>query len=279
MAMVAETPRIWRSARRAGAAATTVRHAPLEVQSGEIFNEANASQMQAADRTHWWFRSKAAFVATAIARTDRGSQEQGWLVDAGGGSGAVTAMVGWPTDRAMVIEGNRSLVSTAHHELGLGALQGSVHALPLADGSADVVSLLDVIEHLQDPRVALAEARRVLRPGGRLIINVPAHAWLWSKADVALGHHRRYTRRMLQAQVREARFEPELTTHVFSWLVPPVWVVRRLARPSGAELGLDRRSLPIDVASLVLTAIERTAIGRITVPMGTSVLCVARPKP
>jgi SAM-dependent methyltransferase len=141
----------------------------------------------------------------------------------------------------------------------------------------DAVSFLDVLEHLDDPQTALLEAHRVLQPDGRLIINVPAHRWLWSPSDVSLGHHRRYTRRMLRKELVAAGFEPELTTHVFSWLVPPVWFVRRLARPSNAELGLDRRSLPIDVASLVLTALERMTIGRVSLPLGTSVLCVARP--
>jgi dolichyl-phosphate beta-glucosyltransferase len=275
--MVAETPQLWRSAGRARATVPAAAAGTRAAGRGGVFDDANADEMRAVDRSHWWFRSKAAFVSTAIERTEAAGGERGWLVDAGGGSGGVTAMLGWPIDRVAVVEGNWSLVSTARNDLGLDALQGEVQALPLASGSVEAVSLLDVIEHLEDPQEALAEARRVLQPGGRLIVNVPAHRWLWSQADVALGHQRRYTRRALRTELRQAGFEAELLTHVFSWLVPPVLVVRRLARPSQPELGLDQRSPTITAASLVLTALERALVGRLPLPLGTSILCVARP--
>ena len=64
-------------------------------------------------------------------------------------------------------------------------------------------------------------------------------------------------------------------THVFSWLVPPVWATRRLRRDTGPELGLDRTSLLIDSAAAALTLLERTLVGRWSLPLGTSILCVA----
>lgn len=278
LAMVRETPRIWHAARQANQlrlAEEDRRSAAVE--RPEVFDDASAAQMLAVDRTHWWFRSKAAYVATALARTHGPPRDRGWLADVGGGSGSVSAMIGWPTDRLLVVEGNPQLVSSARNHLGLTAVRGYVGHLPVPDASIDVVALLDVIEHLEDPGDALLEARRVLEPRGRLVVNVPAHGWLWSEADKALGHKRRYTKAMLRSAVGEAGFKVELVTHVFSWLVPPVWFVRRLARPSQAELGLDRTSWPVNVASLVLTALERAAIGRVSLPFGTSVLCVARP--
>lgn len=284
-AMVREMPRIARSASTARAAARAAVTGPvLEPTvadlSGEVFEAVNAARMQAVDRTHWWFRSKAAYVATALRRTSRpeAAVGDGWLIDAGGGSGGVSAMLGWPTERVVVVEGNRTLVRAARSGRGLNAIQGSVRSLPAPDCCIAVVSLLDVIEHLGDPQIALREAARVLRRDGRLIVNVPAHHWLWSEADVELGHRRRYTRRTLRAEVQAAGFDVEIITHVFGWLVVPVWFVRRFAHPASAELGLDRRSLPIDIASLVLTAVERLCIGRISLPWGTSVLCVARPR-
>lgn len=279
--MVRQTPTIWRSARRASAADRAVadsitRDSTPIARRDEVFDDVTADHMQAVDRRHWWFRSKAAYVATALARTRGTSTSPGWLVDAGGGSGAVATMVGWPADRVAIVEGNRSLTVTARNASGLGAVQGSVHHLPVADRSVEVLTLLDVIEHLADPQAALAEGRRVLRPGGRMVINVPAHQWLWSEADVRLGHHRRYRRRDLRATLVQAGFEPELITHIFSWLVLPVWILRRTARPGQPELGLDRHSPLIDRAALVLTALERPLIARLSLPIGTSVLAVAR---
>jgi glycosyltransferase involved in cell wall biosynthesis len=269
MAMVWATQRIWRNV----AAIPTPEAAVPE--GGEVFDDANAALLMDSDRDHWWFRSKAAFVSTALRRTHAGAPRDGWLVDVGAGSGGVTALIGWDPQRVVVIEGNEMLVHQAEVVHGLDGVQAVIDQLPLADGSADVVCLLDVIEHAQDPQPALHEAARVLAPGGRLVVNVPAHTWLWSTADEFLGHARRYTRPTLRADLRAAGFEPRVLTHVFSWLVAPVWLKRRFSNSQQAELGLDQTSPLLDLAAMVLTRLERGLIGRVSSPLGTSVLCVA----
>jgi hypothetical protein len=275
-AMVVATARIWKRARavrhaRTAAPAALGAAAP---HSTEVFDAENAAELSAADRTHWWFRSKAALVATAIRRTAHAAP-QGWLVDSGGGAGGVTSMLGWDPNRALVAEGNATLAQYAHDTRGLSAVRAGVARLPVAPGAADVVCLLDVIEHLADPVPALEEAGRVLAPGGRLVVNVPAHAWLWSQADVHLGHHRRYTRKSLTRDLAAAGFRPVVLTHVFSWLVPFVWVQRRLARDGSAATGLETGGALVDRTAMVLTTIERGLLGRASLPFGTSVLCVA----
>jgi SAM-dependent methyltransferase len=297
--MVLATPAIWRSARRAAAAvpaatatttapSTAAPAAPAAPADG-VFEGQQAEELIGADRTHWWFRGKAALVATALRRTApaAGAAVEGaFLVDVGAGAGGVTAMLGWDPERVLVLEAGERLVHHARHANGVPALQAAVDPLPLATSSVDVVCLLDVIEHLPLDVVdrTLAEARRVLRPGGRLVINVPAHAWLWSTADVHLGHHRRYDRRMLRAALDAAGFDPLLLGHVFTWLVPAVWLERRLrGRLQGDDappaLGLDRSSFLIDRAAMVLTAVERTLLGRVSAPIGTSLLAVAVVRP
>ena len=240
-----------------------------------VFDDSTADDQMEADRWHWWFRSKAALVATAIGRTAPSALRGGWLVDSGAGAGGVTSMLGWDVDRTVVIEGSDRLVQRAHAR-GLHAFRGAVDQLPVGTGSASVVCLLDVIEHLRNPVGALREAGRCLAPGGLLIVNVPAHTWLWSAADEQLGHHRRYTRRLLRAELDEAGFDPIVLTHVFSWLVAPVWLQRQVRRPGQAELGLDQTSVAVDRAAMVLTMIERFLVGRLSLPFGTSVLCAAR---
>jgi SAM-dependent methyltransferase len=173
-----------------------------------------------------------------------------------------------------VLEGNAYLARRAYQH-GLAALRTSVHEVPLADASAEVVCLLDVIEHLHDPVVALREAARVLAADGRLVVTVPAHRWLWSAADEQLGHVRRYSRRTLRGHLAAAGFEPQVLTHVFSWLVPPVWLKRKVVNAGGAELGLDQTSPLIDCAAMGLTLAERSLVARASLPFGTSVLCVA----
>ena len=242
----------------------------------EVYDDANASELAAFDHSHWWYRSKAALVATALRRTEPPRHGRGWLVDIGGGSGGVTTMLGWPLDRIVLVDGNAALATEARRRHGLAALRTSVRHVPLADGAAEVVCLLDVIEHLHDPVAALAEAARVLEPDGRLVVNVPAHQWLWSAFDEQVGHVRRYTRPALGSELASVGFEPLLLSHVFSWLVPPMWLKRRALSGGAAEIGHDQSSFAIDAAAKALTSAERTVLGRASLPFGTSVLCVAR---
>ena len=225
-----------------------------------VFEDRRADELMAVDRSHWWFRGKAALVATALART---GGARGFLADVGAGAGGVTAMVGWDPERLVVLEAGDVLVRHARHGHGLPAVRALAVPLPLADGSVDVVCLLDVLEHLAEPTEALAEAARVLRPDGRIVLNVPGHRWLWSPADVHLGHRRRYDRRLVRRELAGVGFEPVLSTHVFSWLVPPVLVERRVLRRRGPALGLDRAGFVVDRAAMVLTTVERLLLGRV----------------
>lgn len=289
IAMVLATPRVWRSARRAGASrspnAEPVSSSPILVTprtappAQEVFDDTNAAWLAEADRSHWWFRSKAALVATALRHTAPPRDERGWLIDIGGGAGGVTALLGWPPDRVAVLEGNHALAIQARQSHGLVALRTLVDHVPLANGAAEVVCLLDVIEHLHDPSAALREAGRVLAPDGRLVVTVPAYAWLWSAADEQLGHLRRYTRPALAAELAASGFAPVLLTHVFSWLVPPVFLTRKLLRSGSPELGLDKTSFALDTTAMALTCAERQLLGRVRLPFGTSILCVAVRRP
>lgn len=248
LAMVRATPRIWWRARRA---------------ARDRVGDATIAER------HWWFRSKAALVATAIRRTGGGG---GTLVDVGGGDGAVTARLGWDPGSIVVIELDAAAALVARERRGLRAVQGLASAQPVRGASVSVVCALDVIEHLVGPGEAVCEAARVLESGGRLVLTVPALPWLWSDVDRRLGHVRRYTANAVESLVRDAGLEPLVLTYVFSWLVGPMLVGRRMLGQSGVGA-----SWPVvDRLALVLTALERALVGRVRLPVGTTVLCVAR---
>ena len=99
---------------------------------------------------------------------------------------------------------------------------------PFPERTFDLLVLLDVLEHVDDDATCLSDCERLLRPGGRLLITVPAFRWLWGRHDTAYGHRRRYTVKELRTKLRAAGFTVERVTYV-EWLFTlPMWVMRRI---------------------------------------------------
>jgi SAM-dependent methyltransferase len=141
---------------------------------------------------------------------------------------------------------------------------GSVLALPFAENSFEVVGAFDVVEHCDPEDHALAELRRVLRPGGRLLLSVPAYQWAWSDHDVANGHVRRYTRPRAVSAVEDAGFEVLRATYGFT-AVFPAFVAERVVRGVRHRLARDDSSAgrPADVVDVPLVGprVERVLLG------------------
>jgi SAM-dependent methyltransferase len=119
--------------------------------------------------------------------------------------------------------------------LAAGGVCGSALALPFADASFDVVGAFDVLEHCEPEDVALRELARVLSPGGRLLLSVPAYKWAWSDFDDANGHHRRYTRRRAERAVRAAGLEVVRSTYAFAGVFPFFAAQRLSSRALGGR--------------------------------------------
>jgi SAM-dependent methyltransferase len=149
--------------------------------------------------------------------------------------------------------------------------------LPFPTGCADLVTSMDVIEHLDDDD-ALAEYRRVVRPGGLVLLTVPAYQWLWSDHDVWAAHRRRYSQRTLVAAVERAGLRPRRVTYFNSFLVPPAAVLRRtparrLVKGEQDEVGAA--SPAVDRVMTGLAGLERRWARRRAVPFGLSIACLA----
>jgi SAM-dependent methyltransferase len=153
--------------------------------------------------------------------------------------------------------------------------------MPLADATFELAASLDVIEHLEDDLGALRELRRVVAPGGALLVTVPAYQWLWSGHDEINHHHRRYTRASLQRIGEQAGWRQVRTTYFNSLLLPIAVVLRVLDRFSTktTESSLDLW-IPPEPLNWVLErplALESTLIGLGgRIPAGLSLLAVFR---
>jgi SAM-dependent methyltransferase len=147
---------------------------------------------------------------------------------------------------------------------------------PVEEGSVKAVVLLDVIEHLAHPVIALEHAWRALQPGGVLVVTVPAYPCLYGDWDRALGHYRRYTKAIFRAQATQAGFQVRRLSHWNSFTLPPAIALRgwrRLfPRPGAAEF--PRVSKFTNRLLLTCAHVERSLINCVAVPCGLSLVGV-----
>lgn len=245
--------------------------------------------MYEAESRHWWFQGSRRVLRALVQRyrPDRGGGAALRLLDMGCGTGITLDRFG----RDDGLDGFGVDLEPAAlafcRQRGLERLaRASVTALPFAAEVFDVVTALDVIEHVEDDVGALREAARVLSPGGILVVTVPAYAWLWSAHDEALHHHRRYSRRELADRLRAAGLEPIRLSFYNSLLFPAVAGVRlaqralrRFAHREAGELphsDVRLPAAPANVALRELFAAEAAWLQRADLPVGVSLVSVAR---
>lgn len=169
-------------------------------------------------------------------------------MDAGCGDGRLAAAL--PQYRWCGVEPDPTLREEAHAR-GVRVLPGCAEELPFPDGAFDAACLFDVLEHVEDDRAALAEARRVLKPGGLLFVSVPLHPELWSAHDEACGHFRRYRKGEVVGLAAPLGFAALERRHFVSLFLPLAWAARRLGRG-----GPGRLPGPLDRAAEGILALD-----------------------
>jgi SAM-dependent methyltransferase len=232
---------------------------------------------QAEDR-HWWYRGRRSVLDGVIA--DMRLPARAEILDAGCGSGRnMIDLARHGTVTGVELSGTS--VELARKRAAGEVIEGSVLEMPFEVGRFDLAASLDVIEHLEDDLAALRELRRVVKPGGTLLVTVPAYQWLWSGHDVVNHHYRRYTRRTLQRVGEQAGWQQVRTTYFNSLLLPAAILLRVLDRfnRKTTESSLDLWVPPEPLNWLLERplALEAAMIGRGgRIPAGLSLLAVFR---
>lgn len=178
------------------------------------------------DEEHWWYRGRRRVLTAELDRLPLAPGAR--LLDAGCGSGRTLDLL-TRYGSASGVDLSPMAVAAASERGHPDVREAAVEELPFDDGTFDVVTCLDVVEHTRDDRATLAELLRVTRPGGLLLVTVPAYPSLWSYHDVANLHFRRYGRPQLRSAVRDAGWDVVRDTHFNALLLAPAAAVRRLA--------------------------------------------------
>ncbi len=231
-------------------------------------------RMAELDATHWWYRARREVLAALIARKVP-LPERARILEIGCGTGHNLAMLGrFGTVDALEMDGAARAV--ASRRLGHRVGDARLPELPgVPERHYDLIALLDVLEHVEDDRAALRSIARRLKPGGRILITVPAFQWMWSAHDVVNHHHRRYSRRSFRQAAADAGLHVEHLSWFNSLLFPLAAAARLAGRVTGKQESDDTLPpAPLNRLFETVFALERHAIGRLPFPPGVSIAAV-----
>jgi SAM-dependent methyltransferase len=234
-------------------------------------------RLAAVEDAMWWFRGLHANLIAAWRVAAKGGEGR-VLLDAGCGTGGFLAALRHdvPEAFALGVEIDEGACRCARARGGGAILAGDVARLPVADGAVDAVFSADVLCHRGvDEKRALEGFRRCLRPGGVLVLNLPAYRWLYSAHDAAVDNVRRYGRGEVLSLLAAAGFAAARAHYWNSVLFPLMVARRKLGRArSGSEVAL----LPPAVERLFLACVvfeARLAAAGARFPFGGSILATA----
>lgn len=240
---------------------------------------AEIARLAAYEDWYWWHRARRRIIEHLL---DRALQGDGLrILDVGAGTGATSKALE-RYGRVLAVDASPEAVTIARQR-GLDVARMDARKLAFPDAVFDLVVALDVIEHLQDDAAAAGELRRVLKPGGVLLVTVPAYQWLWSSHDVANNHWRRYRRRELRRLLRGANLDVEVCSYVMMSMLIPAAAYRLLERLPGRRVAADEAEVrftpvprPINWVLSHAAAWGGRLAGRVWLPFGLSIAAVAR---
>jgi 2-polyprenyl-3-methyl-5-hydroxy-6-metoxy-1,4-benzoquinol methylase len=231
------------------------------------------------DRAHFWRAAKRELLRDLLADVAPPERKLR-LLDIGGASSLYPAVLAeWGS--VTVVEPDRECVETARAVLGTDIRQGSLPDALGVEGPFDVISMLDVLEHIEDDRRALEVVRGLLAPGGRLIITVPALPALYSDHDRALHHFRRYTRRSLNEAIEGSGLRAQRMSYWTSLLLPLVAAQRMVSKTRSALRPNPNPEYSVELPGKTLNWIlgaamtmERHLLRFTRMPLGSSLFAV-----
>jgi len=232
-------------------------------------------------KSYWWLAGKYRIIDDVVGRSLSPAARERRVLDLGCGPGNLLDYLA-PHGRIHGSDFSSDALRFCSNRGYRRLFRADFHSLPVLADSFDLVTCIDVIEHLEDDRRALGELRRILRPGGVLVVTVPAFQALWGDHDTLYGHYRRYTTGEVREKLTEAGFEVGKLTYFEPLFFVPLWIYRNLKKLMVKEGGIEKRddfvALPGPINALLtqVIAAERFALRVVSLPFGVTLLAVAR---
>ena len=235
-------------------------------------------QMAELDDRHWWYRARRKIIAELIRRYAR-PRVEAQVLEIGCGTGHNLAMLaGFGHVDGLELDDEARALS--EKRLGRAIMSSPLPELAdVADRHYDLIGAFDVIEHIEDDSAAIASIAKKLKPGGKFVMTVPAHQWMWTAHDAVNHHKRRYSRGGLKALLEQSPMKLEKIGYFNSLLFPLAIAERAASKLRGRE-DADVK-LPPAVLNAVLETIfaaERHLVGRLPLTPGLSLFAIASAK-
>ncbi len=237
---------------------------------------------------HWWFASRTRAL-NAVMRPILPKSPDFSLLDVGCGAGNMIHHLS-RYGRVKGLEIDERPVKMARQRGYDVDLFDATDPMPFEDNSFDAITALDVIEHNEDDMAILTDSYRILKPGGRIIITVPAFMWLWSHNDDINAHIRRYTAAELRQKLSQAGFTPGRITYNNFFVFPLAAALLLLRRSSESkpelashhldeeeyQVEMEPASPPVNAVLTLVGQVEAGLIRYVNLPFGTSLIAVGQ---
>jgi SAM-dependent methyltransferase len=237
-------------------------------------------KMNRLEHEHWWFVSRRCIIETVLRSHVKSIGPHSKILDAGCGTGGNLDLLSSLSCDVTGLEMDPDAAEIARSKSGKAVYIGSLpDQIPFADESFDLIVLLDVLEHIEDDIGTLAALTAKLKPGGNLLITVPAFSFLWSGHDEAHHHKRRYKLNELVRKMHHCNLHPKYASYFNTWLFPMIALVRIMQNRLPFLKKTDDLSMPSPLLNKLLTeamSSEKHILMRGKLPFGVSIMAIGQ---
>jgi ubiquinone/menaquinone biosynthesis C-methylase UbiE len=234
------------------------------------------------EKDYWWHVARRHLVRRYTEHfTDKLKDANSRYLDLGCGTGVLMSEVGETFHKPIGIDLSSTALSFTKSRVDYPLSQSDARHLPFADDTFDLITCLDIIEHVREDLDCLREMYRICKPGGHLVLSVPALDFLWSEHDEAVFHLRRYSWPSLKGKVSSVGFRVMKGTYATMVMLLPVYAIRLVSAFTRKHIeaeGHDFPRLPGWANHLLIQwhALETAISLRIGLPMGTGLVCIVQ---
>jgi len=229
------------------------------------------------EKSYWWYQARADIVQHVFSRNIFAPDME--ILNLGCGTGLLNERFSEFGPVTGIDYKHEALEFCSRNRFNF-LVRADAAALPFRDQSFNACLALDMIEHLPDDKRALNEIKRVLKPGGSVLLTAPAFQWMWSGMDAVGEHIRRYTRPQIKELLAQAGLQAAILSY-YNFFLSPLAFVYKLKEWILREEVTEETFLPVIPPALnrilyVIFNSEKNWLGRVNFPFGLSIMALAR---